>query len=259
MKTEAGTPLRRSEVDLEDRIRIFMLENISGKYEKEIWADAHLEIITEEEDNQDILFVYSDGSLSGRKGRRQTGFGVIGYIQGRKVFERKEALGEHSEVFDMEMAGLHAATIEARHFIKNETLNRRPHKIAFYADNTGAIHRIFKGSPGKAQEHSRGFRKEICKILNADMEAMVAISWCPRHQGIPSNEEANKLAKSGAKMPPERPNYKTQAYVTALHKHEMQEAWHHRWSNTPNPPSMWPTGKQHPTNAKTHEEIPIHG
>ena len=87
--------------------------------------------------------------------------------------------------------------------------------------------------------HSRGFRKEICKILNTDTEAMVAISWCPRHQGIPSNEEADKLAKSGAKMPPERPNYKTQAYVTTLHKCKMREAWHHRWLNAPNPPSAW--------------------
>jgi len=177
--------------------------------------------------------------LTVRKGKRQTGFGAIGYIQGGKVFKRKEALGEHTEVYDAEMAGLHAATVEARHFIKNETLNRRPHKIAFYADNTGAIHRIFEGSPGKAQAHSRGFRKEICKILNADTEAMVAISWCPRHQGIPSNEEADKLAKSGAKMTPERPNYKTQVYVATLHKHEMQEAGQHRWSNTPNPPGAW--------------------
>src|SRR5260221_8051201 len=188
---------------------------------KKEWADAHLELITEEEDNQDILFVYSDGSLSERKGRKQTRFGVIGYIQGRKVFERKEALGEHMEVYDMEMVGLHAATIKARHFIKNKTPNRRPHKIAFYADNTEAIHRIFKGSPGKAQAHSRGFRKVICNILNADEEVMVAISWCPGHQGIRGNEPADKLANSGLKLHPEEPNYKTQPHVTATHKCEM--------------------------------------
>ena len=165
-------------MDLDDRVRLFILENISGKSVKEKWADAHLELITEEEDNQDILFVYSDGSLSERKGRRQTDFGVVGYIQGRIVFKRKEALGEHLEVFDTEMAGLHAATIKARHFIENKSLNRRPHKIAFYTDNTGAIQRIFEGSPGKAQAHSRAFRREICNILNADDETIVAISWC---------------------------------------------------------------------------------
>ena len=85
-------------------------------------------------------------------------------------------------------------------------------------DNTGTIQRIFKGSPGKVQAHSQGFRQEIFNILNADEEARVAISWCPSHQGITGNEEADKLAKSGSKLPPVRPNYKTQAYVTALHK-----------------------------------------
>ena len=106
-------------------------------------------------------------------------------------------------------------------------------------DNTGAIHRIFEGSPGKAQAHSKGFRWEICDILNSNEESKVAISWCPRHQGIIGNEEADNLAKSGSKLNPDRPNYKTQAYVVALHKQELLEAWKHRWLNTLNPPSMW--------------------
>src|SRR5258708_4696893 len=106
-------------------------------------------------------------------------------------------------------------------------------------DNTGTIQRIFEGSPGKAQAHSRGFRKEIFNILNEDEEAMVAISWCPSHQGITGNEEADKLAKLGTKTHPDNPNYKTQAYVTALHKCEMLEAWQHRWMNTQNTPSTW--------------------
>ena len=148
-------------------------------------------------------------------------------------------MGEHTEVFDVEMVGLHMVAIETRCFIKSIPPDSRPHKIVFYADNMSTIQRIFKGSPGKAQAHSRGFRHEIFNILNTDDEAMIAISWCPGHQGIPGNEEADKLAKSGSKLPPERPNYKTQAYIVALHKREMQEAWHHRWSNTPNPPSAW--------------------
>src|SRR5258708_2801435 len=137
------------------------------------------------------------------------------------------------------MAGLHTAATEARRFIEDAPQEDKPHKIALYADNTGAIQRIFEGSPGKAQAHSRGFRKEICEILNADDEAVVAISWCPGHHGIIGNEEADKVAKSGAKLQPERPNYKTQAYIAALHKREMLEAWRYRWSNTPNPPRAW--------------------
>ena len=108
-------------------------------------------------------------------------------------------------------------------------------------DNTGAIQRIFKGSPGKVQAHSRGFRKEIFNILNEDKEAMIAISWCPGHQGITGNKEADKLVKLGlgTKTHPDNPNYKTQAYIAALHKHKMLEAWRYRWSNTLNLPRAW--------------------
>ncbi len=63
-------PWRPSEVDLDDRIRVFIPENLSGKSVKEEWAaDAHLEFVTEEEGNKDTLFIYSDGSLSERKGK----------------------------------------------------------------------------------------------------------------------------------------------------------------------------------------------
>src|SRR5260221_6664804 len=59
-------PWRPSEVDLDDRIRIFIPENLSGKSTKEEWADTHLEFMTEEEGNKDTLFIYSDRSLSER-------------------------------------------------------------------------------------------------------------------------------------------------------------------------------------------------
>src|SRR5260370_4051730 len=139
----------------------------------------HIELTMEEEDSHKTLFIYSDGSLSEKKGRRYSGFGVIGYNQGRKVFERREALGEHTKVFDAEMAGLHAASTKARWFIENKPTNRRPVKIVFYVDNTGAIHRIFKESPGLAQAHSRGFRWEICNLLNSNEEAKWPSSGAP--------------------------------------------------------------------------------
>ncbi len=162
-----------------------------------------MELILDEEENNNILFIYSDGWLSEKRGKRHSGFGTVGYNKGRKVFKRKGALGEHMEVYNVEMAGLCTATMEVRWFIKNKPMTNRPHKIVSYADNTGAINRIFKGSPGKAQAHSRGFRREVCDILNMNKEAIVAISWCPGHQGILGNKEADKLAKSGSKVCPE--------------------------------------------------------
>src|SRR5260370_40049440 len=107
-------PWRPLEVDFEDRVRLFTPKNLPGESAKEDSTNSHIKIITEEEDSYKTLFVYSDISLSEKKGRRYTGFGVMGYNQGRKVFKRRGALGEHTEVFGMEMAGLHTAATKAR-------------------------------------------------------------------------------------------------------------------------------------------------
>jgi len=59
--------------------------------------------MTDFEDDPEYLFIYSDGLLMNREGRRITGYGVIGIHNGQTIFERKGALGEHTEVFDAKM------------------------------------------------------------------------------------------------------------------------------------------------------------
>ena len=211
--------------------------------------DQHIEFVAEIEDNPSFLTVYSDSSLTNRKRKRKTGFGVVGYIQGCKVFRRSEALGEHVEVYDAKMVGLHAAVEEARRYITSNETHPKPNNLIFYADNSAAISKIFEGLHGKAQAHSRAFRKNISKILNKTKRIRIAISWCPGHARIIGNNKADKLAKSGALKQPLDPDYKSQAYIAMLHKQELLEAWRHRWTNTPNPPSsgFQPTNQLPPT------------
>ena len=107
---------------------------------------------------------------------------MVGYIQGCKVFQRSEALGEHVEVYDAKMVGLHAAAEEAWRYITCNETHPKPDNLIFYADNSAAISKIFEGSHGKAQAHSRAFRKNISKILNETERIKIAISWCPHQQ-----------------------------------------------------------------------------
>ncbi len=166
------------------------------------WKDDHINFVTENDENPEFLFVYSDGSLTEQRGRRRTGYGIVAYNKGQIVFEKNGALGEHTEVFDAEMAGLHMAAETMRDFLLAEPHHLKPSNIIFYADNAGSITRIFNGAPGKVQSHLRAFRRTIRKILKEQDGIRIAISWCPGHSGISSNNATDALAKTGAHLLP---------------------------------------------------------
>ena len=172
-------PWRTSEIDIPDCVQIFTPPTEPGNSFKDQWKDDHLNFMAENDDNPNFLFIYSDSLLTEQRGRRRTGFGLIGYIKGHKVFEKNRALREHAEVFDAEMAGIQMAAEETRRYLSAEPLSLKPSNIIFYTDNMGAINRIFDGALGKAQDHSRTFQKTIRKILNDQDDIRFTISWCP--------------------------------------------------------------------------------
>jgi len=60
------------------------------------------------------------------------------------------------EVFDAEMAALRSPAEEAKRYISNSQINHKPDKIIYAdVDNCAAIAKIFEGTRGKSQDHSR--------------------------------------------------------------------------------------------------------
>ena len=78
---------------------------------------------------------------------------------------------------------------------------------------------------GKPQSHSREFRRIVGKLLNESEDTQISISWCPGHRDVRGNKEADELAKLSSHQRPQNPNFKSQAYIHALYKREMLEAW----------------------------------
>ncbi|KAF8320946.1 hypothetical protein DL93DRAFT_2107613, partial [Clavulina sp. PMI_390] len=88
-------------------------------------------------------------------------------------------------------ASAHIADLSSRHLLEQIT------QIFFFADNTGAIQRIFEGTPGLAQHCSLRFRQNILKVLDDNPNIHVTIEWVPGHKDIRGNEKADQLAKDG--------------------------------------------------------------
>jgi hypothetical protein len=79
----------------------------------------------------------------------------------------------------------------------NNARYKEAKQINFYVDHTGAIHRIFDSSPGKAQGCSRRFRSIVLELPDQNPELKILIEWAPEHHDIIGNKHADRRAKEG--------------------------------------------------------------
>ncbi len=82
MKPHPEPPWRLTEIDIPDNVQIFLPTNTPRQSSKEEWTNNHIKLMTEIEEDNSCLIVYSDGSLTEKDGRRRSGYGTVGYIQG---------------------------------------------------------------------------------------------------------------------------------------------------------------------------------
>ena len=236
------------------RLMVKVPRNEAGESFKEEWAKTHRDTISELELDDANLLVYTDGSLSFERGIRNTGAGFVIYRGRRKLREGAVALGQHVEVFDAEMEGLAMAAEAVKELMSNNVDRDRTKSIHFFADNTGALQRIHKGTPGKAQNCSRRFRAVTLPILHNHQDIEIILSWVPGHQNIAGNERSDKLAKEGSAKQPAHPEFHSAAYAGCMRRHELRKRWIQTWIADPNqrrpssykiankfPPSLMPS------------------
>lgn len=157
----------------------------------------------------------------------------MGYLEGIAQFQTRFALGCAAEVYDAEMEGLARGAEMAREWLYEKGPTFHPRRIWFFADNTGALQRIYKGTPGYDQECSHRFRNTIHYVLDAFPELEVNIEWVPGHHGIEGNDTADTLAKRGSSEEPTRLGYSTAAFVMNTHRKTLRESWQHEWDANP--------------------------
>ncbi len=106
----AESPWHRLEYNynIQECIHFYIPENKVGTSVKLEWAEDHTNLYNEYKGESDIMFIYTDGSLSYNNGTCRTGYGVVAYRNGKEITSVKGPMGEHVEAYDTEMKALEA-------------------------------------------------------------------------------------------------------------------------------------------------------
>ncbi len=151
------------------------------------WAEDHANLYDEYKDDNDFMFIYTDGSLSCDKGTCRTGYGVVAYRNDMEIASEKGPTGEYIEAYNTEMKALKMAA-KMIHKLVHSDSSAPPSKIIIATNNTATLQHIFQGSPGKVQSCSNTFCKHILDILDTHEDTQFALTWCPGHFNIEGNE-----------------------------------------------------------------------
>ena len=132
-----------------------------------------------------ILKIFTDGGSKGNPG--PSSIGVVGYSDGKKVFEIGKSIGIATNN-DAE----YQALIAALELVKLRTTNheRRTNKIEFYSDSRLMVNQVkglFKIKNGKIKEYMLKIRS-----LEQEINLPMSYNYVPREQ----NQEADKLVNS---------------------------------------------------------------
>jgi ribonuclease HI len=205
---------------------------------KKRWVGKHKALLHRIGPDKREVRVYTDGSLQHVQGVRLTGCGGIAYRGGAALFHFQSALGPCAKVYDAEMEGLARGAETLCDWLEGLGPHHSVRHIRFFADNTGALQRIYKGTPGYDQARSTRFRTAIHTMLDKNPLLMVELSWVPGHNNIHGNEAADKLAKCGASDQPNTPGLISAAFASNTYKRELRERWQRKWNARPSSNNM---------------------
>ncbi len=155
--------------------------------------------------------VYTDGSKSTTGA---VGWGYAIYRGRKKTMQGKGRLGT-AEVFDGEAEG-------ARHGLIRAYRSYPGSIIHVCLDNTAVIRGLTGEIPESSQEAFLAFR-------NLASIAAVRVRWVPGHERIEGNEEADRLAKEGAALPPDNTQKPTFAGVRHIARSKTDKHFTEWW------------------------------
>jgi len=174
------------------------------------------------------LQIYCDGSRMRRNGgKKRTGYGIVGYYMGRKVFTIAIGLGPRATVYDAELFALAHASSKAAAFVLG-----KPHigEVLLFSDSSTALSSVFDPSTHPGQRCSLLFRKNVKEMFAKHASLRISARWSPGHCGIIGNEQADTLAKQGSKLT-SMIGEATYSHLKHRARMRAQLLWRRQWVN----------------------------
>jgi ribonuclease HI len=134
------------------------------------------------------------------KGPKKTGAGVHAKHGNEIAFELKYGLGHKTNVYDGESLAL-AIGMARANLYANE--HEEIKQIIFLSDSVSALTNITNDRAHPSQTISKMFQKHAETFLEKNPDHRITLQWIQGHKGHEINERADRLARSGRKLPQE--------------------------------------------------------
>ena len=200
---------------------------IKGKCDKintiPIWEKNYTILKSDGSDNYQGYRCYTDGS----KTKHGTGSGACLMIHTHVLRTRCYGLAEHANVFQAELYAIKKAigvmkTTKEEH---NEDADFRTVRIL--SDSQAALMSL-----ENIDTESQLVREVKEELNNLGRQITVELAWIKAHVNYKGNEIADKLAKTGTKLPTKACIAPGRATINAQVTKHMYELWNERWLQT---------------------------
>jgi len=174
----------------EETERTVLLE-VPEPFDAALIQDEQEEAKREAEKKRPGLVLFTDGS---RLENEAAGYAVA-WKNGQTWEGIKTHMGFNQEAYDAECDALSRAL---------ETAGKRapvPKHVTIFTDAQAAIKRMASDEPGPGQKYALEARKHIPTLRRAEPGITIEIRWCPAHEGVEGNEQADRWAKLAADEP----------------------------------------------------------